>query len=107
MAFQISKRQFLIVFCSLVLLVAATAFIYKITEFSMTIVRDGLEGFGIVAIATYLVGLVGLLLLNMWALSRGYFKDIEAPKFRLLEMEADYDRIERETGHSPRVSCRT
>ena len=97
------KTLFLIVFCSAVLVVSATAFIYKLTEFSMTVVRDGLEGFGIVAISVYLVGLVGLLLWNMWAYSRGFFRNIEAPKFRMLEMEEEYDRIEHATGSVVRV----
>ena len=92
------KKIGLIVFCSAVLIVSATAFIYKLTEFSMTIVRDGLEGFGIVAVSVYLVGLVGLLLLNLWAWSKGYFRNLEAPKFRMLEMEAEYERIEQAGG---------
>ena len=97
------KTLFLIVFSSTVLVVCATAFIYKLTEFSMTVVRDGLEGFGIVAISVYLVGLVGLLFWNMWAYSKGYFRNIEEPKFRMLEMEEEYERVEHATGTIYRV----
>jgi hypothetical protein len=103
MNFKDGKTLFLIIFCSTVLVVSATAFVYKLTEFSMTVVRDGLEGFGIVAISVYLVGLVGLLMWNMWAYSKGYFRNIEQPKFRMLEMEAEYDKIEHATGSGYRV----
>lgn len=103
MDFKDRKTLFLIVFCSAVIVVSAIAFVYKLTEFSMTVVRDGLEGFGIVAISVYLVGLTGLLMWNMWAYSKGYFRNIEAPKYRMLEMEEEYDKVEHATGTGFRV----
>lgn len=80
-------------FSSAVILVAGVGFIYKMTEFSATIVKDEVEGFGATAIAVYLTGVVPLLFLTLWAILTGRFRDIERPKYRVLEM---HDQIEAE-----------
>lgn len=80
-------------FSSAVILVAGVGFIYKMTEFSATIIRDDVEGFGATAIAVYLTGVVPLLFFTLWAILSGRFRDIERPKFRVLEM---HDQIEAE-----------
>ncbi len=80
-------------FASAIILVAGVGFIYKMTEFSATIVRDEVEGFGATAIAVYLTGVVPLLFLTIWAILSGKFRDIERPKFRVLEL---HDELESE-----------
>ena len=47
--------------------VAGVGFIYKMTEFATTIVNDDVEGFGAVAVAIYLIGMLPLLFLTLWA----------------------------------------
>ena len=40
------------------------AFIYKMSEFAMTIVNSDISGFGATAVATYLTGMLPLLMLS-------------------------------------------
>jgi hypothetical protein len=79
-------------FAIIVMVVAGSSFIYKMTEFAVTIVRDDVEGFGAVAVATYLVGMVPLVFVTLWAVLTGKFRDIERPKFRLLELDREIER---------------
>jgi len=83
-------------FAIVVMVVAGTSFVYKMTEFAMTIVKDDVEGFGAVAVATYLIGMLPIVFVTLWAVVSGMFADIERPKFRLLELD-------RELGENPRA----
>ena len=83
-------------FAVVVMLVAGTSFVYKMTEFAMTIVKDDVEGFGAVAVATYLIGMLPIVFITLWAVLTGKFADIEKPKYRLLELD-------RELGEAPRA----
>lgn len=83
-------------FAAAVCVLAGVGFTYKMTEFAMTIVKDEVEGFGIVAVATYLIGMVPMVFLMLWAVVTGRFRDLEATKRRLFELDAE---IERETIH--------
>jgi len=88
-----SVRQIaVIVFAVVVLCVAGLGFAYKMTEFAMTIVKDDVEGFGAVAVAVYLTGMVPIVLLTLWAVFTGKFHDIERPKFRMLELDREIER---------------
>ncbi|MBU6282503.1 hypothetical protein KGQ64_09705 [bacterium] len=75
-----------------VMFVAGGAFFYKMTEFVVTMARGDVEGFGAVAVATYVVGMLPLLLLTIWAVLSGHFRDVERPKFRMLELDAEIER---------------
>lgn len=81
-----------IAFGVLVICGAGFGFVYKMSEFVMTIVKDEVEGFGVVAVAIYLTGLIPVICLMMWAIVTGKFRDIEAPKYRLFELEAEIER---------------
>ena len=78
-------------FAIAVMVIAGLGFSYKMTEFVFTIIRDDVEGFGAVAVATYLVGMLPLLLLTLWATFTGRFRDIERPKYRVLELDAEIE----------------
>jgi hypothetical protein len=86
------KGLVLFVMTVLVMSVAGLAFVYKMSEFAMTIVNDDVVGFGAVSVATYLLGMLPLLLLTLWAVFSGRFRDIERPKFRLFELDAEIER---------------
>ena len=75
-----------------VMFVAGGAFFYKMTEFVVTMARGDVEGFGAVAVATYVVGMLPLLLLTVWAVLSGHFRDVERPKFRMFEIDAEIER---------------
>ena len=79
-------------FAIIVMVVAGTSFVYKMTEFAMTIVKDDVEGFGAVAVATYLIGMLPIVFVTLWAAFAGKFRDIERPKFRLLELDREIER---------------
>lgn len=75
-----------------VMFVAGGAFFYKMTEFVVTMARGDIEGFGAIAVATYVVGMLPLLFVTIWATLTGRFRDIERPKLRMFEIEAEIER---------------
>jgi nitrogen fixation-related uncharacterized protein len=83
-----------------VMFVAGGAFLLKMTEFVMTMARGDIEGFGVVAVATYLIGMLPLVFLTLWAALTGRFRDIERPKFRILEIADELEREDRARGVS-------
>lgn len=88
-----SARRFAVLaFAVVVLLVAGLGFVYKMTEFTMTIVNDDIAGFGVAAVSVYLIGLLPILFLTLWAVTTGRFRDIEQPKFRMLELDREIER---------------
>jgi nitrogen fixation-related uncharacterized protein len=50
------------------------------------------QGFGAVAVATYLIGMLPIVFITLWAVASGKFRDIEAPKLRLLELDREIER---------------
>ena len=87
---RVSARTIAVVgFSTAVLLIAGLGFTYKMTEFALTIVKDDVEGFGAVAISLYLMGMLPIVFITLWAVLSGRFRDIERPKYRLLELNAD------------------
>jgi hypothetical protein len=87
-----TKGLVLLVMTILVVTVAGLAFVFKMTDFAMTIVKHDVVGFGAVSVATYLMGMLPLLLLTLWAAFSGRFRDIERPKYRMFELDAEIER---------------
>lgn len=79
-------------FAVAVLVVAGFGFVFKMAEFSLTIIKDDVEGFGAAAVAVYLLGMLPMLFLNLWAVFTGRFRDIERPKYRMLELDEEIER---------------
>ena len=65
---------------------AGVAFIYKMAEFAATMGDRDVAGFGAIAVSTYLLGMVPILMMTLWAVFTGRFRDVEAPKTRMLEL---------------------
>ena len=66
----------------------------KFLEF-IALYRGDVEGaFAISPILNYLLASLGFLLLFGWAALGGMFRDIEEPKYTMLENEAQLDRAE-------------
>jgi len=86
------RNATVILFAVFVLLIAGVGFIYKMTEFAATIANDDIEGFGAMAVGTYLIGVVPIVFLTLWAVVTGKFRDIERPKFRMLEIDREIER---------------
>ena len=88
-----SRRAIVVfAFAIIVMVIAGTSFVYKMTEFAVTIARDEVQGFGAVAVATYLIGMLPLVFVTLWAVASGKFRDIERPKLRMLELDREIER---------------
>jgi hypothetical protein len=84
------------VFFVLAVLAAGCLFFYKLFSFLTTIRRDELAGFAFDPIVIYGVVAVGFLFLLAWAFLTGQFKDIERPKYDMLERFEEQERAELE-----------
>jgi hypothetical protein len=92
------RRRVVFGFAVAVFLVAGLGFAYKMAEFVVTMVHDEIAGFGAVAVGTYLVGMVPIVCVTLWAVLTGRFRDIEAPKLRMLELQDELDAAEGRRG---------
>jgi nitrogen fixation-related uncharacterized protein len=86
------RRIVVATFAVAVLVIAGLGFAYKMSEFAMTIAKDDIEGFGVVAVSVYLIGMLPLLFLMLWAVLTGQFRDLERQKYRLFELDGEIER---------------
>ena len=86
---------FLWVFSSIMILTAGSAFVLKLFDFFVTATTEGSASLGsfLIPVLNYLFVAGGFAFLFLWAYSRGQFRDVEAPKLRMLELNAQYDRL--------------
>ena len=89
-------RRFLWIFSVAMVLIAGSAFVFKLIEFYTTATTSGPEALGsfLIPVANYLLVAAGFFCLFLWAYVTGQFRDVEAPKFRMLEMQDEIDRAE-------------
>ncbi len=81
---------------ALVILVPAlVGFAVKFREFLLLVASEE-GGFTVVPVLNYLLVSAGFLLLFLWAFLHGMFRDIEKPKFTMLDNERRLDTEERE-----------
>lgn len=56
----------------------------------VSLLRSGqLTGYAVLTSLSYLAVAVGFLFIITWAFLRGQFRDVEAPKYKVLELEKD------------------
>lgn len=89
-------RVFLWVFSLAMVLTAGTAFVFKLIEFFHTAVTHGSSALAsfLIPVLTYLIVAAGFACLFLWAYFSGQFRDVEAPKHRMLEMQDEIDARE-------------
>jgi nitrogen fixation-related uncharacterized protein len=95
-----AARRFLWVFSITLVLVAGTAFLFKLIEFysiATTQGSDALASF-LIPVLNYLLVAAGFFCLFLWAYSTGQFRDMEAAKYRMLELQREIDRAEAQEG---------
>jgi cbb3-type cytochrome oxidase maturation protein len=86
-------------FVALGMLVAIAAggagFVYKLFQFTReALAAEGAEAsFALVPVVVFVCVGTGFVFLFLWALLRGQFRDIEEPKYRLLEEDELYERL--------------
>ncbi len=90
------KRIFLIVFALAILAPAGYGFVEKLMLFVLAVKRDLIAGFTIVPVVNYLIVTAGMACLLVWAIINGMFRNIEAPKYHMLEQEEALDERERQ-----------
>ena len=91
-----ATRKFLWVFSVTLVIVAGTAFIFKLIEFFFTATTEGPQALGsfLIPVLNYLLVAAGFFCLFLWAYSTGQFRDMEAAKYRMLEMQHEIDGAE-------------
>ena len=77
----------------LILVPSLWGFGMKLTEF-IALVRGDVDGvFAISPVANYLLASIGFFCLLLWATLNGMFRDIEEPKYQMLEQEQQLDEV--------------
>ena len=91
-----ATRLFLWAFGIAMVLTAGVAFVFKLIEFVRIATVDGPAAMGsfLIPVLNYLMVAAGFGLLFLWAWFSGQFRDLEAAKYRMLEMQAEIDRDE-------------
>ena len=81
-------------FALLILIPSLIGFANKFREFVL-LFRGDVDGvFAITPVVNYLLASLGFFCLFFWAIYQGMFRDIEAPKYKLLENERRLDEEE-------------
>lgn len=75
----------------LILIPSLIGFLMKFSEFISVAEDTGSGQFAITPIVNYLLASAGFFSLLMWAALNGMFKDLEHPKFVMLETEKELD----------------
>ena len=85
------KNKILLVFQWAVIIIAGSGFVFKFIEFTYSIFKTGNElvQFAVTPIVIYTCVAIGFLMIFLWTVSRGDYKDIEKPKYRLFEREVE------------------
>ncbi len=83
--------RWLIAFFLVVLVSAGCAFVFKLVEFARTLHDAPDVSFALMPIVTYLVVAGGFFCLLAWALLGGHLRDVEGPKYFMLENERALD----------------
>lgn len=89
-----NTRRFLWVFSVMMLLITGIAFFFKLFEFAYSFTSDQSLRFAILPVMTYLIVAAGFACLFFWAYLSGHFKNVEAPKYRMLQMQEEIDARE-------------
>lgn len=97
-----SVRRWTLVLGVIILIPCAFGFSTKFAEFVATYRKDELGVFAIMPIFNYLLATIGFGLLFTWSIARGMFKDVEKPKYAMLERERWLD--EEAEGDEPGTS---
>ncbi len=88
-----ARRRFLWLFATAMVLVAGTAFVMKLIDFIVTATNEGPDALAsfLIPVLNYLLVAAGFLCLFLWAWLTGQMRDVESPKYRMLEMQKSFD----------------
>ncbi len=108
-----ATRRFLWIFSIFMVLTAGSAFLIKLVEFlyqfSGAAAHEGQSAsaagvqpgfiFAIAPLLTYLIVAAGFACLFLWAYFSGQFRNVEGPKYRMLQMQHEIDQAETQAAH--------
>lgn len=86
------KSLTLIVMSVVIIVPTMAGFVTKFLEFVHTFRSQSDGVFAITPITNYLLASLGFFCLLIWAACNGMFRDIERPKYRMLDIEHELDR---------------
>lgn len=95
---DMKPNRFVFWFSIVVILMAGSAFLFKLIEFAITFSQSESIRFALIPVMTYLIVAAGFASLFFWAYLTGQFRNIEGPKFRMLEMQDEIDAAARKAG---------
>lgn len=83
-----------VVFAVLILIPSMLGFVMKFGELmELTSSGDGSDGgFAITPVVNYLLASAGFFFMLLWAAANGMFRDLEQPKYLMLQNERELDR---------------
>ncbi|GIW92525.1 MAG: hypothetical protein KatS3mg110_0566 [Pirellulaceae bacterium] len=83
-----------------ILVPSMVGFANKFLEFAVLVQQDNAGAFAIAPVLNYLLASAGFLLLLGWATRNGMFRDVEQPKWKMLEQERLLDSQQSAAGWS-------
>lgn len=86
----------MLIFLVTVVVLAGAGFVFKLVEFIATFQEDPSQSFALMPVVTYLAVAAGFFCLLSWSVLSGHFRDMEAPKYDMLEREKELDREDAE-----------
>lgn len=103
-------RRFVWIFSGIVIFMAGSAFLFKLIDFIYTFGKPAIATvkdphadvtlpFAIQPVVTYLIVASGYTCLFVWAYLTGQFKDIEGPKYRMIQLQDEVDAAEAKAEH--------
>ena len=97
----IRTRSLVLAFFVMAVTAAGGMFIFKLFSFLKTIKRDELAGFAFDPIMIYAFVAMGFMFLLAWAFLTGQFRDIEGPKYDMMDRFDEQERAERLAQRGP------
>lgn len=82
------------------LVVAGSGFVFKLVEFIRVAQNQDAEGFAVVPVVIYFCVTSGFICVFIWNYLRGGLRDVEKPKYRLLERHDEIDRHDNAIGRA-------
>lgn len=89
------RRVWVLGFFVVAVTAAGLQFVRKLFAFLSTIRKDELAGFAFDPVLIYAVVTAGFLCLLVWAFLTGQFRDVEKPKYEMLERFEEQEAAER------------
>jgi hypothetical protein len=91
-----------VIVVTLGLMVAGSGFVFKLVEFIRVAQNQDAEGFAVVPVVMYFLVTSGFICVFIWNYLRGGLRDVEKPKYKLLERHDEIDRHDNAIGRASR-----